>query len=230
MFVKKCFSCGSSSVNTLKSSNNWKTLHQFCSNCGKDQTKRVLAVKKARQTRHKPRTRTQSSNLSYAIGLVFWAILASFYLLISPATLTYAREPELLENLVNKVPQFVSPVVEHVNKPTTPEEVKAYVKEQATLAGVHVEKVLFIVENESHFNAKAVGDMHLICNNKKSPHYGKPVRARGAWQLTDCWYGHVTDEQAFDVEYSTKLALSIISKSKKDCISQWSTCARWYAR
>lgn len=233
MFYVSC-KCGSRDVHHYRYKANSNTLNQFCGSCKINMTQ--LAVAKARKTRSKtlkmPRTaskRTKSTHsTSYALGLVGWA----FFALSTFALTAYAEMAEPLVYEANKVPQFVSPVVEDVKKPetivqkpTTPEEVKAYVKEQATLAGVHVEKVLFIVENESHYKPEAVGDTHLTCKRT-----GKPIRARGIFQITDCWYPNVTDEQAHSVEWSTKFALDIISQSKRDCISQWSTCRAWYNR
>lgn len=103
--------------------------------------------------------------------------------------------------------------------------VKEYVLEQAKIAGVHVAKVDHMAEHESHYNTKAVGDMNITCERT-----GKPVRARGIFQITECFHPEVSDEQAFDYKWATAWALNIIAHSKKDCISQWATCASWYSK
>lgn len=110
----------------------------------------------------------------------------------------------------------------------TKEEVREYVITQAKISGVHVAKIDYIVTNESHYNPKAIGDMDVPCTNKKSPIYGKSAHARGIWQITRCWYPEITDEQAHSVEWSTKWALKVIANSKKDCVTQWTTCRNWY--
>lgn len=67
--------------------------------------------------------------------------------------------------------------------------------------------VMYKIANcESGFNTKAVGDGNLICNIKSSPFYGKPVRSRGVWQINECAYPEITDELAFDAEWSTRWA------------------------
>lgn len=103
MIRKTCYSCKSTSVNVLKSCNGWKTIHQFCAHCGKDQTKHVLS--KRRNTRKSqnlaPRKRrTRHSNV-FAYSMLGWAICAVLSLPFIPWTVTYAAD-------VNKVPQFVS--------------------------------------------------------------------------------------------------------------------------
>lgn len=112
----------------------------------------------------------------------------------------------------------------------TREDVRAYVLEQARIAGVTVAKIDYIVENESHYDPKAIGDINIPCTNKQSPIYGQGAYARGIWQITRCWYPDITDEQAHSVEWSTEWALKIISSSKNDCITQWTTCRNWYGK
>lgn len=106
---------------------------------------------------------------------------------------------------------------------TTKAEVRSYVLAQASSTGVWVAKIDHMVENESHYNPKAIGDMQIICART-----GKPVRARGLWQITQCYHPEISDAQAFDPEWSTAWALNIIANSKKDCVSQWTQCAKWY--
>lgn len=60
------------------------------------------------------------------------------------------------------------------------------------------------------------GDMKSICERT-----GKPIRARGLAQITECWHPEVTDEQAYDVEFSIRFLIQYLKDGK---CSQWSTC------
>lgn len=179
-------------------------------------------VKNMRKScKNKPRARSKSKGRALGVALIAWAFMTVLSLPFLSSTVTYAREPEQL-TVVNQSDGQLT------KTPETREEVRAYILKEAKKAGVHVAKIMYIVEHESNFDPKVVGDLDIICNNPKSPYYKKPFYSRGVWQFSRCWYPHVTDEQAQSVEYSTKLALSIIANSKKDCKTQWTTCANWY--
>lgn len=79
------------------------------------------------------------------------------------------------------------------------------ITEAAKEAGVNPSLALLIVKNESSFNPKALGDGHLIC--KQGPNKGKYIQSRGLWQINDCAWPEVTDEQAYDVDWSTAWAI-----------------------
>lgn len=104
-----------------------------------------------------------------------------------------------------------------------PLSVEELVSHYADQFGVNQELAHYIAFNESSYNPNAVGDMNITCPGK-----GTPVRARGVYQLTECWYGHVSDEEAFDPETNIKIAMEIIAKGEKMCRSQFSTCDRYY--
>lgn len=95
----------------------------------------------------------------------------------------------------------------------------------ATIAGQYgydPQTALFLTWHESHWKPTALGDGHLICNLKKSPNFGKPIRSRGVWQINDCAHPEITDKQANDVEWSTHWAMQTIAKDGS--CRQWSTC------
>lgn len=92
------------------------------------------------------------------------------------------------------------------------------IDEKALQYGVSAKLVHYIVKKESQYNPKAVGDMNLICERT-----GRPVRARGILQITECWYPDVSDACAFDVTCSLDRMLPVM---KTDCESQWSTCPK----
>ncbi len=77
-----------------------------------------------------------------------------------------------------------------------------------------------IVDHESMASTTKIGDMTIICPvgiNK-----GKPVRARGVIQITECYHPEITDEEAFDPNFSLNYLGSELSKGK--CKAEWSTC------
>ena len=122
---------------------------------------------------------------------------------------------------VNTTPSVLS-----VSQPpdyTSTSTVRAYIESQTDLP-----RAVFIARGESHFVWNERGDMDIICWNKRSPFYGKPVAARGVWQITRCYHPEVTDAQADDVEWSTAWALPRIADKKK-CIKEWTQCRLYYA-
>lgn len=226
MFYVQCRKCKSKDVHHYRYKEETNTLNQWCGSCKTNMTQ--LAAARARKTRSKraknaPRSTKSRKGVQIGVVLVIWAFLTVLSLPFLSWTVTYAAD-------VNKVPQFVNKSVEDVNKLETKDEVRAYVLAEAKKARVHVEKIMYIVENESQFDPNAKGDLNILCNNPRSPFYKKPFYSRGIFQFSRCWYPHVTDEQAFDVKFSTKLALSIISQSKKDCITQFTTCRAWHKK
>ena len=69
-----------------------------------------------------------------------------------------------------------------------------------------------LIESESKWNPKALGDMNIDC--KQGVNAGKPVRARGLAQITDCYNASTTDEEAFDPEYALEFAAKQIKRNE----------------
>lgn len=107
---------------------------------------------------------------------------------------------------------------------TSTTTVKEYILSQATTTP---KRALYIAENESHFDASARGDLHILCQNKNSPYYGKPVTARGVFQITRCYFPEVTDTQADDVAWATAWALPKIA-DPETCKMLWTTCRNYF--
>jgi soluble lytic murein transglycosylase-like protein len=100
--------------------------------------------------------------------------------------------------------------------------IKEYVGQTAHYYKLSPELADYIAENESNFNIKEIGDLHVSCP------YGGVVYSRGLFQFSRCYYSNILDSQAFDPVYSTNIALQYISNGgKKFCINQWTTC-KWY--
>ena len=102
---------------------------------------------------------------------------------------------------------------------------EAYIRLEAKNYGVSESLALFIVQNESGFDPKIVGDEHLTC-----PTTGLPQRSRGWWQWNDCYNPQVSDEQAFNFIDSTELAMKELAKGEERCKQLWTTCRKYYAQ
>lgn len=96
--------------------------------------------------------------------------------------------------------------------PTIKDTISFYAKDY----GVSAKTMEKIIKNESSYNPKAIGDMNITC--KKT---GKPVRARGIAQITECSFPEVTDEQAFNPIFSIQFLAEKLSQGK---CSLWTTC------
>ncbi len=104
---------------------------------------------------------------------------------------------------------------------TAPQRTKAELQALATTIaekrGVSAELLQTIVSRESQWNVKAVGDMQLVC-----PKTGKPVRARGALQITECYHPEISDAEAFDAEFSLNWGAKQLANGQ--CKKEFSTC------
>lgn len=126
--------------------------------------------------------------------------------------------PHEIPNLISVAEaQETAPVA--VVSLTTLEERRAYVVEQATKHGIPVERALHVLENEGGYFPTEDGDMDLICRRT-----GKPVRARGPWQITECYYPQVPDEVTDDFKKSTDYVFDNGLLKDGTCQSQFSTC------
>lgn len=118
------------------------------------------------------------------------------------------------------------PAVEHVIEPKidtrSVQIAKVDILYYSQKYGVPESVLHYVIENESHYNEKAVGDMNITCKRT-----GLPVRARGILQITECFYPEISDECAFDAKCSLETMLPIMSDVAK-CKSQWTTCREYY--
>ena len=159
MFVKKCFSCGSSSVNVLKSTNGWRSLHQFCSKCGIDQTALVLKSRQTRKTAPK-RKKTPPSPL-YPIVIGFWLVSSLIAHAYSAPTLTYTREITPQIDHFGKVNEMVDlpekSMQTYAEKPETMhiETIEEKIERIAGEYGLDAKKMYAIVNCESRLDTKA---------------------------------------------------------------------------
>lgn len=97
---------------------------------------------------------------------------------------------------------------------------KHYVYDKALEYGVDPKLALYIVENESSFNPNALGDMNIFIE-------GQPVESRGLWQISKLYWPEITDEMAYDIEWSTNWSLDQI---KKGNCNLWTTCRKYGAK
>jgi hypothetical protein len=232
---KRCFFCHSGGMKLMPIKNSQGYViatHNLCRTCNKDQTAHSLAKRKKtllRSSKKSIKRTPKKSRLGKGllVGLVSAVLTFSGCNALASIDNSVTYQAQIASSTPQQASKQEAPKIEQKKSTTT---VKEYVLQQAKLAGVHVAKIDYMVKNESHYNPKATGDHDIICLNKKSKYYGEPVYARGLWQITRCWHPEITDEQAFDPEFSTAWALSIIASSKQDCIRQWATCDNWYKR
>ncbi len=100
---------------------------------------------------------------------------------------------------------------------STKAELQALAVVIAKEKGVSAELLSTIVSRESQWNEKAVGDMGISC-----PTTGKPVRARGLMQITECYHGEISDDEAFDAEFALNWGAKKLKEGQ--CKKEFSTC------
>lgn len=103
---------------------------------------------------------------------------------------------------------------------STTTDPKSYVEAVSKDSGVDISVTLYVLEHESRYCQDKLGDMDIFRE-------GKPVRARGCWQITQFFHPEISDECAFDLVCSTTWAIPRL-KDKKTCIHEWSTCRDYY--
>lgn len=123
-------------------------------------------------------------------------------------------QTQLLE-IQAEIPHM-EPTIAQVETKWDKDTIRQYIEKQAIENGVDTKMALHVAKNESGYGQYQVGDGHLTC--KKT---GKPIRSRGVWQINDCAHPTVTDEQAFDVVWSTNWTMQ---EMKKNGCRIWSTC------
>ena len=108
-------------------------------------------------------------------------------------------------------------------------ELQQWVWNEAVKVGVEPLVVSWIVWHESSWNPLAVGDMDKICLAKNSPNYGKPIRARGIFQITDCYHPEISDDCAFNPVCITPIVLSWIKEGRTEKeFSSFAWRCQWY--
>jgi len=127
-------------------------------------------------------------------------LIAVLFTLLPFAVVSYARAPAPIEII-----ETIAPIdyADAINK----------ISEEYNVDREIMEHIIF---NESRFNPNAVGDMHITCERT-----GDPVYARGLAQITRCFYPDVTDEQAFNADYSMRFLAEHLSQGLCD---RWTTC------
>ena len=101
-------------------------------------------------------------------------------------------------------------------------EIKHQIIYYATIKNVDIDLALFIANTESRFNSEALGDMHIKCWKN-----GKPVRARGLFQITECYHPTIADADAFDPQFSILWSIPKMADTKL-CKQTWTACRLYY--
>lgn len=109
-----------------------------------------------------------------------------------------------------------------LSKNDTTAKVQTTIIAHAIINNIDPELALYVAYGESSFDTQEIGDMKIPC-----PLTGKPVRARGLWQITECFHPEISDDIAFSLESSTEWAMKILSDKRK-CIREWTICRNYY--
>jgi hypothetical protein len=146
-------------------------------------------------------------------------------LLSVTASILNPQPPVIIANIVEvpKVEVFTALEPQYFIELATTTQVlipEDYFKQQAISNAVSVDLILYIVEHESRFCKDQLGDMEIYKN-------GKPVRARGCWQITEYYHPEISDKCAFDIVCSTAWAIPRL-KDKETCLKEWTTCRDYY--
>ncbi len=88
--------------------------------------------------------------------------------------------------------------------------------------GLSLEMLNYLVDGESGYDPKSLGDLDITCKRT-----GKPVYARGLLQWTRCFHPEISDDHAFDPDISLELALPSL-RDKATCMKEWTVCRKYY--
>lgn len=91
--------------------------------------------------------------------------------------------------------------------------IQNYVLEQATIRGIDIQKVDWVVSHESKWDATRLGD---------------DGQSRGLWQISKIWHPEVSDKCAMDVICSSRWSLDWIKKGNINQWSSWRLRCKWY--
>lgn len=112
----------------------------------------------------------------------------------------------------------------------TPLEIKAcplsieeFIRQMARENNIDEEKAVFIAKCESSLRPKVVGDNHLTCKKTR-----KAMRSRGIWQINECGHPHISDQEAFDLKWSTNWAMDVFRQGREN--KEWIICNGKYKK
>ena len=103
---------------------------------------------------------------------------------------------------------------------------KNYVYASALANGIDPEMAIWITRHESNFQTDVIGDTDKKC--PKGINKGKTQRARGLWQINDCYWPKISDAFAFSISSSTEWAMKQIKKNP-NIWSVWRFCHEWFS-
>lgn len=233
MFRKSCYSCGSHAVNLLKSSNGWRTIHQFCSHCGKDQTKHALMKSSHTRGRAKiafsrVKTRTPSKSINLAYAVIFGLLLGVLSIPFTSTSVTYAKEPDHIveANVMVLTPEQHYRILEDIK--TQAFEIKKQLelhqrfeeasKEQIAIAKIaKYAKKYSVSAKELHAIIKCESDFDPDARNKTAKE-----DSRGVSQI-NLLVHKVTPEQAHDVDFAVEFLAKHWKEGKR---AMWFNCSK----
>lgn len=108
---------------------------------------------------------------------------------------------------------------------TSPEVLRDYAIVEAMVSGADQDLVHAVLKGESKYRVDVRdGDMGIKC--PVGVNKGKPVRARGVGQITECYHPEVSDAQAYDPIFAIQWVVNKIADGK--CAKEFSTCPLRY--
>jgi hypothetical protein len=121
-----------------------------------------------------------------------------------------------------QAPIRVASVVTQETQLTSKEDIHAYIVKRAVESNIDPNKAIYIAENESQLDPKAVGDTTITCKRT-----GEAVYARGVFQLTRCYYPQISDKTAFDAKKNIDYVFDNGLLARGVCESQFTTCRKY---
>ena len=132
-------------------------------------------------------------------------LIGSAFIRIPPISLKTAIKQEItLKTSISSI-QEIKPLKTQLNAEYSPEYIKSYILSQAKAENVSTTIVSWIVEHESQWGQKMVGD---------------DGNSLGIWMISRIWHPEVSQQCAMDMKCSTQFSLNLLKKGQAD---QWST-------
>lgn len=132
-------------------------------------------------------------------------LIGSAFIRIPAISSKTAIRQEITQSKSSTSSQEIKPVKTQINAKYNEEQIKNYILSQAKAENVSTTIISWIVQHESQWGQKMVGD---------------DGNSRGIWMISRIWHPEVSQQCAMDMKCSTQFSLNLIKKGQAD---QWST-------
>ena len=137
--------------------------------------------------------------------LLPFILLSVAFLRIPPISSQNVIKQEITQKTNSISSQETRPLKTQLNTRYSPEQVKSYILSQAKAENINLTLVSWIVQHESQWGQKMVGD---------------DGNSRGIWMISRIWHPEVSQQCAMDLKCSTRFSLNLIKRGEAN---QWST-------